>query len=82
MLATDLSAIIVIVPLLSIIDDQLRSNDFGLKAVTFERNLYLLGCLRSVRKRLADSSQTCIRQFVINVINVENDSIENQLISS
>ena len=81
MLATDLSAIIVIVPLLSIIDDQLRSNDFGLKAVTFERNLYLLRCLRSVRKRLADSSQTCIRQFA-NVIDVENDSIENQLISS
>ena len=35
-IAKDSSSIVVIVPLRSIIDDQLQSNDFGLKAVAFE----------------------------------------------
>ena len=34
-IAKDSSSIVVIVPLRSIIDDQLQSNDFGLKAVAF-----------------------------------------------
>ena len=36
------SSIVVIVPLRSIIEDQLQSNDFGLKAVAFEKNQQLL----------------------------------------
>ena len=36
-IAKDSSSIVVIVPLRSIIDDQLQSNDFGLKAVAFEK---------------------------------------------
>ena len=33
----NMAFIVVVVPLPSIIEDQLRSNDFGLKAVTFEK---------------------------------------------
>ena len=36
-IAKDSSSIVVIVPLRSIIDDQLQSNAFGLKAVAFEK---------------------------------------------
>ena len=38
----DSSSMVVIVPLRSIIDDQLQSNDFGLKAVAFERKPELM----------------------------------------
>ena len=40
-IAKDFSSI-VIVPLRSIIDDQLQSNDFGLKAVAFEKKPELM----------------------------------------
>ncbi|XP_068697532.1 probable ATP-dependent DNA helicase RecS [Montipora foliosa] len=38
----DSSSIVVIVPLRSIIDDQLQSNDFGLKAVAFDKKPELM----------------------------------------
>ena len=41
-IAKDSSSIIVIVPLRSIIDDQLQSNDFRLKAVAFEKKPELM----------------------------------------
>ena len=41
-IAKDSSSIVVIVPLRSIIDDQLQSNDFGLKAVAFEKKPELM----------------------------------------
>ena len=41
-IAKDSSSIVVIFPLRSIIDDQLQSNDFGLKAVAFEKKPELM----------------------------------------
>ena len=41
-IAKDFSSIVVIVPLRSIFDDQLQSNDFGLKAVAFEKKPELM----------------------------------------
>ena len=40
--AKDSSSIVVIVPLRSTIDDQLQSNNFGLKAVAFEKKPELM----------------------------------------
>ena len=60
------SSILVVVPLRSIIEDQLRFNDFGLKAVALEKNQQLLkvigafsfpslSCYRSRRLKPQDS---------------------------
>ena len=49
-IAKDSSSIVVIVPLRSIIDDQLQSNDFGLKAVAFEKKPELMKDIHRIHK--------------------------------
>ena len=64
-IAKDSSSIVVIVPLRSIIDDQLQSNDFGLKAVAFEKKPELMKDIAANKFQLifASAEQALSKEF-------------------
>jgi len=62
-IAKDSSSIIVIVPLRSIIDDQLQSNDFRLKAVAFEKKPELMKDIAANKFRVIFASVEQASEF-------------------
>ena len=62
-IAKDFSSIVIIVPLLSIIDDQLQSNDFGLKAVAFEKKPELMQDINCCQQISSDFCLDVVNKF-------------------
>ena len=64
-IAKDSSSIVVAVPLRSIIDDQLQSNDFGLKAVAFAKKPELMKDIAANKFQVifACAEQTLSKEF-------------------